>query len=135
VKHDSPIERLRQVRGRLREYVRSGREIGRALVVRADPPSSVQRHEDLPVVSRLMLEIRSDGSRTVARGAMESVDRGERVAIQAAGNTPAELVGSLTKALLKAPWLAFQAVRDLQSNTPQARGTEQRSAAPGDDER
>ena len=129
------MERLRRVRGRLRDYVKSGRELSRALVVRPDAPSSVKRHEDLPVVSRLVLEIRSDGSRTGARGAMESVDRGERVAIQAAGNTPAELVGSLTKALLKAPWLAFQAVRDLQSNTTQAQGTEQPSVAPGDDER
>ena len=97
---DGPIERLRQVRGRLREYVRSGRELGRALVARADTPGSIQRHEDLPVVSRLVLEIRSDGSRTVARGAMESVDRGERVAIQAAGNTPADAVIGVTQGCL-----------------------------------
>ena len=103
-----------QVRGRLREVAKSGRELGRALVANREPTVIDQRQEP-PVVSRLVVEIRSDGSRTIARGAMEDVNRGEKVAIRAEGATPAELVGSLAKALLKAPWLAFQAARALDA--------------------
>ena len=42
-----------------------------------------------PVVARLVIEIRSDGTRTIARGAAEDVALGERVQIEAHGATPA----------------------------------------------
>lgn len=62
--------------------------------------------EDLPVVARLVIEIRSDGSRTVARGGLEDTNLGERVAIEARGNSPAELAGQLLRSILAAPFQA-----------------------------
>jgi hypothetical protein len=60
---------------------------------------------DPPVVARFIVEIRSDGSRTVARGALEDVANGERATIEARGTTPAALAGSLLKSLLASPLL------------------------------
>lgn len=56
-----------------------------------------------PVVARLMIEIRSDGSRTIARGALQDELTGEQVAIEAKGNSPLELAGQLVKSLVTAP--------------------------------
>lgn len=62
--------------------------------------------DDLPVVARLVVEIRSDGSRTLARGALEDTNLGERVGVEASGDTPAELAGKLLRALVAAPFQA-----------------------------
>ncbi|MCA1828072.1 MAG: hypothetical protein ABR567_02595 [Myxococcales bacterium] len=59
-----------------------------------------------PVVARLIIEIRSDGSRTIARGMAEDVQQGERVEVHAEGSTPLQLVLSLVKALRDVPSLA-----------------------------
>jgi hypothetical protein len=59
-----------------------------------------------PVVARLVIEIRSDGSRTIARGMAEDVQQGERVEVHAEGSTPFQLVLSLVKALHEVPSLA-----------------------------
>lgn len=76
------------------------------------PPSTLEKRSpaDLqetapepPVVARLMIEIRSDGSRTIARGALQDELSGERVAIEAKGNTPLEVAGQLAKSLVTAP--------------------------------
>lgn len=56
-----------------------------------------------PVVARLMVEIRSDGSRTIARGALQDELTGEQVAVEAKGNSPLELAGQLAKSLITAP--------------------------------
>jgi hypothetical protein len=56
-----------------------------------------------PVVARLMIEIRSDGSRTIARGALQDELSGEQVAIEAKGNSPLELAAQLAKSLVTAP--------------------------------
>jgi hypothetical protein len=56
-----------------------------------------------PVVARLVIEIRSDGSRTIARGAMEDVVRGERVAVKAEGTTPLSLALSLARTIFSLP--------------------------------
>jgi hypothetical protein len=61
---------------------------------------------ELPVVARLIVEIRSDGSRTVARGAMEDAASGARATIEASGTTPLELALKLAKNIVSAPWLA-----------------------------
>lgn len=66
-----------------------------------------------PVVARMVVEIRSDGSRTVARGALEDMTSGERVALRADGSTPLALASALAKSLLKTPLFAKQAVRAL----------------------
>ena len=67
--------------------------------------------DDLPVVARLIVEIRSDGSRTIARGAMEDVASDTRVGIEASGTSPLELALGLAKSMLAAPWLRRQIVR------------------------
>lgn len=67
--------------------------------------------DDPPVVARMIVEIRSDGTRTIARGAMEDVHSGERVALEAHGTTPVALAASLARSMLAAPMLARQAVR------------------------
>ena len=64
--------------------------------------------QELPVVARLIVEVRSDGSRTVARGAMEDAATGLKVAIEASGSSPLELALGLAKSILAAPWFAKQ---------------------------
>lgn len=67
--------------------------------------------DDPPVVARLMVEIRSDGSRTVARGALQDELTGEQVSLVARGTTPLELAAQLTKSLLTLPLTAGQLAR------------------------
>jgi hypothetical protein len=68
--------------------------------------------DELPVVARLIVEIRSDGSRTIARGAMEDAASDTRVAVEASGASPLELALDLAKSMLAAPWLRRLIVRD-----------------------
>jgi hypothetical protein len=72
------------------------------------PPRTdlAERDDDPPVVARMVVEIRSDGRRTVARGAMEDVSTGERAAIEAHGSTPLALAASLVKSMVTVPALA-----------------------------
>ena len=83
------------------------------------PPDPLVRpaegeHEDLeaanepPVAARLVIEIRTDGTRTVARGAIEDAILGERIAVKVEGQTPLELAMALAKALVDAPLGAFK---------------------------
>ena len=58
-----------------------------------------------PVVARLVIEIRSDGSRTIARGAMEDRLTGQSVAVKTEGATPEEFSRALLKQLLQAPFI------------------------------
>jgi hypothetical protein len=60
---------------------------------------------ELPLVARLVVEVRSDGSRTIARGAMEDTNTGMKAAIEAVGNSPLELALALAKGIFSAPWL------------------------------
>lgn len=72
--------------------------------VQAVPNAPLADAPDLPVVARLVVEIRSDGSRTLARGALEDVVTGERVAVEANGGSPAQLAASLAGNLLTTPF-------------------------------
>jgi hypothetical protein len=77
-------------------------------------PDELQQTSDPPVVARLVVEIRSDGSRTIARGALEDAQRGERVAIEARGDSPVQLAIALARSLTQLPRLsARSAVRGL----------------------
>jgi hypothetical protein len=67
------------------------------VVVASRDADVTARPDDPPVVTRLVIEIRSDGSRTIARGAAEHVDTGEKVAIEVEGKTPLALALSLVK--------------------------------------
>jgi hypothetical protein len=61
----------------------------------------------------MVVEIRSDGSRTVARGAIEDLQSGERVALRADATTPMALASELAKGLLRTPVLAKEAVKSV----------------------
>lgn len=64
-----------------------------------------------PVVARMVVEIRSDGSRTIARGALEDLTTGEKVALRADATTPLALATELTKSLLRVPTFAKETVK------------------------
>ena len=67
-----------------------------------------------PVVARLVVEIRSDGTRTIARGAIEDTVTGQRTALEARGDSPLQLALQLAKVLTTLPRLtARSAVRGL----------------------
>lgn len=67
-----------------------------------------------PVVARLIVEIRSDGSRTIARGAMEDVASGQRTMVEARGDSPIQLAIALARTLTQLPRLgARSAIRGL----------------------
>jgi hypothetical protein len=74
--------------------------------------------DEPPVVARLVVEIRSDGSRTIARGALEDVTTGQRTAVEARGTTPLSLMVSLSRALVHVPALARRAARALLPRRP-----------------
>ena len=84
-----------------------------AHVVRAAGDRLAENPDDPPVVARLIVEIRSDGSRTVARGALDDVAGGEKVAVEARGTTPAALAASLIRSMFSAPLLARVIARRL----------------------
>lgn len=71
------------------------------------------RPDEPPVVARLIVEIRSDGTRTVARGAMEDVASGQKVAVEARGDSPLSLALSLARTIASGPRLARTAARAL----------------------
>ena len=77
-------------------------------------PDELDRADEPPVVARLVVEIRSDGSRTIARGAIEDAQQGQRVAIEARGDSPIQLAIALARSLSQLPRLtARSAVRGL----------------------
>ena len=70
--------------------------------------------EEPPGVARLIVEIRSDGSRTIARGAIEDTVSGQRTQLEARGDSPLALALQLARALTQLPRLtARSAVRGL----------------------
>lgn len=88
---------------------------GQPAIVANPPERPLERVDEPPVVARLMVEIRSDGTTTVARGAMEDAQSGQKVAIVARGTTPLALALSLAKSVAGAPWLAVTAGRALKA--------------------
>lgn len=68
-----------------------------------------QAYEEPPVVARMIIEIRSDGTRTIARGALEDVLSDERVKIEASGGSPIQLAASLASNLLSTPFMLGRA--------------------------
>lgn len=77
------------------------------------PDAPLKATAEPPVVARLVIEIRSDGSRTIARGVAEDVERGERVSLEAAGATPLALAFSLLGQLNQIPAIARSFARGL----------------------
>ncbi len=64
-----------------------------------------------PVVAQLMIEIRSDGSHTIARGALHDLRSNESAHVHAEGKTPQQLIASLLGSLLSLPAGTFQKLR------------------------
>jgi len=80
----------------------------------AEPPADIESANEPPVVARLVVEIRSDGTRTIARGAVEDVGTGQRTTLEARGNSPLQLALQLARVLTQLPRLgARSAVRGL----------------------
>lgn len=78
------------------------------------PPGELDQIDEPPVVARFVVEIRSDGTRTIARGALEDAQHGHRVAIEARGDTPLQLALALARSLTQLPrFSARSAVRGL----------------------
>jgi hypothetical protein len=88
---------LNQLRGALVQRTSIAKP-GRAAVTAVEEP---------PVVAQLMVEIRSDGSHTIARGALNDLRTGESAQVLAEGRTPAELMMSLATSLLALPSTLF----------------------------
>jgi hypothetical protein len=78
-------------------------------LVANEPGKAPVTYEEPPVVARMMIEIRSDGSRTIARGALEDIISGEKVKIEAAGGSPMQLAASLASNLLSTPFMIGRA--------------------------
>jgi hypothetical protein len=72
-----------------------------------------ERPPEPPVVARLVIEIRSDGTTTIARGALEDTATGQRVGIEARGTTPLSLALELAKSMFRAPSLMSKMARGL----------------------
>lgn len=79
------------------------------------------RDDELPVVARMVVEIRSDGRRTIARGAMEDPE-GHRVTVEARGTTPWMLAKELASALWSMPKLPRPSLRALLPGRRRRRG-------------
>jgi hypothetical protein len=84
-----------------------------SVVVTGAAPPELRSADDLPVVARLVVEIRSDGRRTIARGAMEDAATGKSVALEARGDSPVQLAMSLARSVFSLPALARTAARNL----------------------
>ena len=72
----------------------------------------LEKKPELPVVARLVVEIRSDGRHTIARGMAQDAT-GERVQVEAEGSTPLQLALALVRALGQVPSLARGFTRGL----------------------
>ncbi len=70
------------------------------------PPRQAELQAEPPVVARMIVEIRSDGSRTIARGAIEDVATGQRTQLEARGDSPIQLAIALARSLTQLPKLS-----------------------------
>ena len=93
----------------------SSRDRESGLVATPEAKRAIARAEEPPVVARMVIEIRSDGTHTIARGAAEDAATGEKVAIEIAGTTPLQLALSLMKTMATVPALARSAVKALRA--------------------
>lgn len=74
------------------------------------PPAELEHEAEPPVVARLIVEIRSDGSRTIARGAVEDTASGQRTTIEARGDSPIQLAIALARSLTQLPRLTARSI-------------------------
>lgn len=84
----------------------------------AEPVDIERARGEPPIVARLVVEIRSDGSHTIARGAMEDAATGRGVAIEASGRSPLQLALSLARSLVTLPAFGRSARALLRGRPP-----------------
>jgi hypothetical protein len=84
-----------------------------------DAPLDTQ--QEPPVVAQLMIEIRSDGSHTIARGALHDLRSQESAHVHAEGKSPAQLIASLLGSLLSLPSGTFERLRNPADDKPDTR--------------
>ena len=84
-----------------------------AAIVEAASASLAPEEELPPVVARMVIEIRSDGTKTIARGALEDRVTGQTVALHADAVSPLALSRKLAGAVFSLPSLAKTAVGSL----------------------
>ena len=73
-------------------------------------PAELAQDAEPPVVARLIVEIRSDGSRTIARGAIEDTATGQRTQLEARGDSPLQLALALARSLTQLPRLTAKSI-------------------------
>jgi hypothetical protein len=114
VKHR--VEATAQRMADARVPVRDGAAPAGGPLVQNEPGQVPAQYDEPPVVARMIVEIRSDGTRTVARGALEDLISGERVKIEADGGSPMQLAASLASNLLSTPFMLGRAAGALVKN-------------------
>jgi hypothetical protein len=103
------VEATAQRMADARVPIRDGAAPSAGPMVPTDSGQVPQAYEEPPVVARMIIEIRSDGTRTIARGALEDVLSDERVKIEASGGSPIQLAASLASNLLSTPFMLGRA--------------------------
>ncbi|MGE0870951.1 MAG: hypothetical protein AB7P03_20470 [Kofleriaceae bacterium] len=94
-------------------------------------PGANELIEEPPVVARLVIEIRSDGSRTIARGAAEDAISGQRTTIEARGDSPIQLAFALARTITQLPRLAQTMIRPELPDAPPSRSSSWRFVRAG----
>jgi hypothetical protein len=87
-----------------------------------EPRIEIETSNEPPVVARLIVEIRSDGTRTIARGAVEDVQSGQRTTLEARGDSPLALALQLAKVLTQLPRHAFRLASSAHTARSAVRG-------------
>jgi hypothetical protein len=89
-------------------------------------PANLPSADEPPVVARLVVEIRSDGRRTIGRGTLEETELGKRTSIQVEGATPSQLLLSLVSALFRLPAFAGSVAQPLLAGRSHDQGLSRR---------
>jgi hypothetical protein len=67
--------------------------------------------DELPIVARMVVEIRSDGTRTIARGALDDRLNGQQIAVELTPTSPWQMAKGIVKLLWNTPSAARSALR------------------------
>jgi hypothetical protein len=93
--------------------------LGRGVTAKPAEGAPLEARTEPPVVAQLMIEIRSDGSHTIARGALHDLRSQESAHVHAEGRSPAQLIASLLGSLLSLPTGTFQRLRSAPEGKPE----------------
>jgi hypothetical protein len=108
--------RLRSRLSALGSQLKGAVEAAGIVATRGSTAAITEANDTLPVVARLVIEVRSDGTHTLARGALEA--DGQATQLEARGGSPAQLARSLSRALLTAPMLLRRPSASTQHERP-----------------